>query len=144
MVGGLLLLIGGCVSTCAYIAAKKTRAYAAEAAGNPLYAAAIARSGARVSTGKAAAMAETLMKMPSYLPPYPGAKTVEGSFNTVMGMNVGNYVALSSDKPSAVSDFYEKKLVAAGYTILVKNADSNDQGPTASLSATVPQHEIRQ
>ena len=217
---GIVLLIGGCVSTCTYFAAKKAKEYARDAQRNPAYAslslaaalhpdlqvlskdamsgkitlrnkktgetvtidtndytseniglalekiarnsrstvretarnqsdtpAAPARADPaeepatkpepKISAGKAAAMTATLRKFPDYLPAYPGATTVESQLNNVMGMTMGNYAALTNDKTDDVLDYYEKKLTAAGYTIVGRNNDSNDNGPVSVLSATL-------
>jgi hypothetical protein len=86
----------------------------------------------KISAGKAAALAATLKKFPSYVPAYSGGTTTEAS-QTVMGAGkFSNYVFLTSDKPETVVDFYEKKLTGAGFTALGRNNDSNDNGPTSS------------
>jgi hypothetical protein len=218
---GILLLIGGCVATCTYIAAKKAREYAREAQKNPVFASLSlvaslhpdiqivskdedtgkitlknkktgevvtidttqyttenigkafekfteqSQKGAaatskpmtasddssensssstnsssepesapepKISAGKAAALAATLAKFPSYVPAYSGGTTTEAS-QTVMGAGkFSNYVFLTSDKPETVVDFYEKKLTKAGFTALGRNNDTNDNGPTSSAS----------
>jgi hypothetical protein len=88
----------------------------------------------KISAGKAAALATTLKKFPSYVPAYSGGITTEAN-QTVMGAGkFSNYVFLTSDKPETVVDFYEKKLTAAGFTALGRNNDTNDNGPTSSAS----------
>ncbi len=91
----------------------------------------------KISAGKAAAMTATLGNFPKYLPAYPGATTVESQLNNMMGMTMGNYAAVTTDKPDDVVGFYEKKLTAAGFTIVGQNNDSNDNGPVRALSATI-------
>ncbi len=91
----------------------------------------------KISAGKAAAMTATLGNFPKYLPAYPGATTVESQLNNIMGMTMGNYAAVTTDKPDDVVGFYEKKLTAAGFAIVGQNNDSNDNGPVRALSATI-------
>jgi hypothetical protein len=88
-----------------------------------------------VSPAKAAALNAAVKKLPSFLPAYPGAKATAASLNSIAGISLGNYEFFSSDKPDTISDFYEKKLTAANFTIAAKNSDTNDYGPTATLVA---------
>lgn len=88
-----------------------------------------------ISPAKAAALNSAVRKLPNYLPAYPGSKATAASLNTFGGISLGNYEFFSSDKPDTISDFYEKKLTAANFTIAAKNSDANDFGPTATLVA---------
>ena len=88
-----------------------------------------------VSPAKAAALSAAVKKLPNFLPAYPGAKATAASLNSIAGISLGNYEFFSSDKPDTISDFYEKKLTAANFTIAAKNSDTNDYGPTATLVA---------
>jgi hypothetical protein len=88
----------------------------------------------RISAGKAEAMAAILKTFPDYVPAYPGGATIEASQNTLGGMRAGNYVFLTADRLDAVMGFYEKKATSSGYSLMGRNGNSNDYGPTASLN----------
>ena len=216
VLGGLLLLIGGCVTTCTYIAAKKAKEYSRQAEKNPAFAslsliasihpdveivtkdeasgkitvrnkktgetvtintndysaanigeslekftrqakAAAQKAEAaeeapnhpRESTGPAttpppaeepvsvsdeAAQKAALAKMPACLPAYPGATTAHASFDQMMGgITAGNYTGITHDQPAEVASFYEKKLLAAGYTSMGKVSEPSSTGPATTL-----------
>jgi hypothetical protein len=87
-----------------------------------------------ISAGKAEAMAAILRKFPDSTPAYPGATTVEAHQNALGAIKSGTYVFETTDKLDAVLDFYEKKATAAGFTTMGRNGDTNDFGPTATVS----------
>ena len=90
----------------------------------------------KISAGKAAAMAATTRRFPSYLGTYPGGQTTDATMQSFGPNTVGTYEFLTSDGPEAVSSYYEKKFTAAGLTIAASNTGSNDNGSTAMLVAT--------
>ena len=87
-----------------------------------------------VSPAKAAAMAAILEKFPDFVPPYPGATTLDVSRNGMGAVRANKYVFSTKDKIDAVVDFYSKKATAAGFTLLNRSGDTNDYGPTASVN----------
>lgn len=137
VLGGILLLIGGCVTTCTYIAAKKTRDYANTAGYDPRFAA-ISRAASRAaaeasSPAREAALAAGVKKLPGFLQTYPGAKTTQLVSNSFGGSTQVSYESVTSDSPETVTDFYEKSLTSAGFTVLSRQSGSNDNGETGIL-----------
>ena len=214
MLGGFLLIIGGCVSTCAYIGYKKAKEYSGDAGKNPQLAAiamaaslspnlqvvsknvaagkltiknkqtgevvtldlnnysaeemgkaverlakgqkalAPAESNAeanesaaaepsepaeaadgKASPARGSAQAATLKKFPDFIAVYPGAETLESALSSFGGNSIGNYAFSTRDATDKVADFYEKKLTSAGFTIMTKAINSDDNGATATMMA---------
>jgi len=87
-----------------------------------------------VSVSDAAAQKIALAKMPACLPAYPGATTSHASFDQMVGgITAGNYIGVTHDKPADIAEFYEKKLLAAGYTSVGKVSEPSGNGPSTTL-----------
>lgn len=67
--------------------------------------------------GVARIAAGGLVKLPSWLPPYTGAKDAGGITSSGPNGESGNYGFKTSDSPARVFDFYESALKTAGFTI---------------------------
>ncbi len=96
------------------------------------------RSTPTVTSARTTALAATLRKFPDFIPVYRGATTVGATMNSFGGNVVGNYAFTTDDPPETAAGFYEKRLTSAGFNIISKQNDSNDNGPTITFVAQDP------
>ncbi len=95
-----------------------------------------------VTSARANAFAATLRKFPDFIPAYRGGTTVGATLNSFGGNVVGSYSFTTSDPPEAAADFYEKRLTSAGFNIISRQNDANDNGPTVTLVAQHPSSQV--
>ena len=63
---------------------------------------------------------------PNFAPAYPGAKVLDVGKLSAMGMNMTTVHFTTTDKPSAVTDFYKRRSYGVGLGDPVKDQDSDN------------------